>query len=143
MSLHGKAGAVGVSGKFRVGGSGGKRNAGNTTQRVESVRDDLRCAVFAVPELVGSRPKVHEVGCFESDLLAAQIVERAHEQTGAAEQQNAERDLHADSDLAEALRALGRGACVLAQCLGQVGAQEVKDGRDAEQQAGDKTKWRA
>ena len=67
----------------------------------------------------------------------AKVVERAHEKARAAEQHDAEGNLRADGDLAEALRTFGGGAGILAQRLGKIGTQEVEDRRDAEEQAGD------
>ena len=65
----------------------------------------------------------------------AQIVECAHEEARAAQQDDTERNLRAHGQLAEALRILRGGAGILAQCVGQIGSQEVEDRRSAEQQA--------
>ena len=55
----------------------------------------------------------------ESDGLVAEIVERAHKQARAAQQQDTERDLRANGQLAESLRSLGGGSGILAQRAAQ------------------------
>ena len=50
--------------------------------------------------------------------------------------QDAERDLHADGKLAEALRIFGERSGILAQGSGKIGTEEMEDRGDAEEQRG-------
>ena len=75
------------------------------------------------------------MGCLEADLLRAEVIEGAHEEARPAEEKDTEPNLHADGNLAEALRASGGSACILAQSIGEIGVQEMEDRRHAEHES--------
>ena len=57
--------------------------------------------------------------------------------TGAAKKHDAERDLRAHGELAEALRAFRCGSSILAKRVGEIGTQKMQHRSDAEKQARD------
>ena len=93
---------------------------------LSAVGDNLRGAIFPVAGDGGVEAEGEEVSGFESDRLIAEVVERADEEARAAEEQDAKRDLSADGEFTEALRAFGCGAGVLAQGIGQIRTQEME-----------------
>ena len=88
--------------------------------------NDLRRAILAIAGVGGIEVEGDQIRCFEANGLMAKIVEGADEEARTAEQQNAERDLRAHGQFAEALRAFGSGAGILPQSLGQIGTQKME-----------------
>ena len=91
-------------------------------------------AIFAIPGVGGVERKDGKVPGFKSHRLVTKIIEGAQEETGAAEQQDAECNLRADGKFAEALRIAGEGSGILPHGSGEIGADEMKDRSDAEKQ---------
>ena len=135
MTFDGVAVAVGVAGELGIGGGSGGGDAGDAANSVESAGDDLRCAVFAVAGVRGIEAEGGETTDIEADGLVTEIVERANEEASCAEEENAECDLDADGEFAEALRGFGGGAGALAKGFGEVGPHEVQNRRKAEEKA--------
>src|ERR1700733_2155776 len=92
-----------IAGEFRVSRGRGRDDTGDTIERVNSTGNDLRSAVFAVAGVGWIEAEGCLVGGVETNRLLAEVVECVNEQSGSAQKENAECDLHANRNFAETL----------------------------------------
>src|SRR5579863_8553685 len=121
VSLNRVVSSFGVTHQFRIVIGSDRNDTGNSTQRLNGVINDGRGAIFAISGVGGIERKDDEVSGFKTQRLVAKIIERAQEESGAAQQQDAQRDLSTDGKFAKALRIAREGSAVLPHGSTQVG----------------------
>ena len=135
VPLHNKSALRAVAHQFRIGRRRGQSHSRNPPQPIQRCLYDLRSAILAVSRDGRIKVECRQMARVESDRLIPQMLERAHKQPCSAQQQHAQRDLHANRRLPEVLGTLRRRPCTLPQRPGEIGPQEVQRRRDRKQHA--------
>ena len=94
--------------EHRVAGPGNVDDTRNPPHGFEHIDFNLKDAISAVARRGWIDAEGIQIRSLEPDLLLAEILERAHKESRAAQKHDAERNLHADRNLAETLRSFVR-----------------------------------